>query len=659
MLDNLRPPTRKELIAAWRSLMQSKLKHKVPLNSTQALQCRRLLEYLTQEGTSDQNVKLLTTTDLAIARQVLLDVEPIERSNEHCELAKVIHSVGKSGELSGKAKDEDVQWSYLVRAMCRFGDAQGALQELYAKWGDTIYARYTTGEERLLEAVLQGLAAEGAERELARLINFALEHDVPYTPDLQEVLTLFFAQRDRVTETKEWFTKPLSKGQSRTTVYQAIALFAKRNNLQEWAIPFFHDLGKLQPRKRHWDALLQAMLLVGMRLEEVQAMMSHMVGPNGTVDPDTDTINSLLKAAVELQDQELAKNIIAIAEESDISPNEYTYLTLLDLHVASGSAVNAEAAFQSLQDAGSISLNAPTKVWEEYTILVNKYLTLLSRQRPPNFDLIVKLLGHVEEDRVHLEPETVASLCLQFLENDQSFDVMDILAIHAFRYSEAQREVVQSAFVTFCLDPNTSTSRSWGAYQLLQQFFQDLSFERRVELLQAFFNRKRPDMATYVFGHMRQHRNKAYQPTLDTYVQCFEGFTKNPDREGTETVHNMFKMDMRIQPNTRLYTALMMAFTACDMPLKALDLWNLIRQSREGPSYATLEAVFWTLERKSGGDKLAREIWQKIEHMDLEVPISVYNGYIGAIAASGNEKEVRGLIMKTATAVGEEPDIMT
>jgi len=601
----------------------------------------------------------LTTADLAVARQVLLDVEPIERSKEHCELAKLIHSLGGSEELSGKAKDTDVQWSYLIRAMCRFGDAQGALQELYAKWGDPIYTKYTTGEEGLLEVVLQGLAAEEAERELVQLVNFALERDVPYTPALQEVMTIFFAQRDRVSETKEWFTKPLSQGQSRTTVYQAIALFAKRNNLQDWAIPFFHDLGGLQPRKRHWDALLQAVLVVGMRLEEVQVMMSHMVGPNGALDPDIDTINSLLKAAVELQDQELAKNIVAIAEEKDISPSEYTYLILLDLHITSGSTANAEAAFQSLQDAGSISLNASTKVWEEYAALMNKYLLLLSKQRPPQFEFIVKLLGHVEEDRIHLEPETVASLCLQFLENDQSFDVMDILAVHAFRYSEAQREVVQSAFVTFCLDPSTSTSRSWGAYQLLQQFFQDLSFERRVELLQSFFNRRRPDMATYVFGHMRQHRNREYQPTLDTYVQCFEGFAKNPDREGTETVHNMFKMDMRIQPNTRLYTALMMAFTACDMPLKALDLWNLIRQSREGPSYATLEAVFWTLEKKSGGEKLAREIWQKMEHMDLEVPLSVYNGYIGAIAASGNEKEVRGLIMKTPTAVGTEPDIMT
>lgn len=666
VLDNLRPPPRKELIAAWRSLMECKYKHKVPLNRTQAMQCRRLLQYLTKTGTSEQNVKLLTTADLALARRVILEIEPIERSREHYELAKAISAARSSGEVSGKTRDEELEWADLLRAMSRFGEAQAAAQDLFSKWDNSKYATHITGEDRggggedrILDTVLQGLADEGAEGRLLELLEFSLERGVPYTPALQEIITVFFANRDRIPETKAWFTKPLFKGHSRPSVYHTVASFARRNHLQEWAIPFFQDLGQMQPRKHRWNALFRAVLLVGLPLEQVQTMMSHMVGESGPLSPDIDTINSLLKAAVELVDQELARSIVGIAETMDISPNEYTYLTLLDLHIASGSVANSEAAYQSLQDAGSIPLSASANIWAEYTTLLNKYLVLLGEQRPANFESIVKLLNTVEEDRVHLEPETVAALCLRFLENDQSFDVMDILAVHAFRYSEAQREVVQNAFVAFCLDKSTSTSRAWGAYQLLQQFFQDLSFERREELLRSFFERKRPDMATYVFGHMRQHRNRAYQPTLETYVQCFQGYTKNPDKEGTEMVHNMFKMDTRIQPNTRLYTALMLAFTACKLPLKALDVWSQIKQSLEGPSYTTLEGVFWTLEKKSGGHSEAREIWQKIEDMDLEVPLSVYNAYIGAIAASGNEKEVRGLIMKTVSAVGMEPDIMT
>ena len=669
MLDNLRPPKRKELLAAWRSLMQSKLRDQLPLNSTQAVQCRRLLQYLTNREVSEDNTKSLTWEDLATARQVLLDIEPIERSKEHADLARALKDAVGAIEPSGEPVDEAAQWSYLVRAMSRFGEAREASRELYAKWDDAAYSKLITGkregserrtgEQGVLDAVLEGLSIEGAEEELVELVNFALKNGIPYNRRLRGVVVDFFAKRDRVPETQEWFTKSFNASQVYPMTFQTVASFAWRNKLQDWALPLFKELGQTRPSKGRWDVLLQSMVLFDIPLEEIQTMMSHMVDLNGPLQPDIDTFNLMLKAAAEMVDPDLAKSIIAVAEDMDISPNEYTYLALLDLHLASGSVANSAAAFQGLQDAGHISRKAPASVWVEYGNLLNRYLIMASEQRPPNFEFILKLLNTVEEDKIHLAPETVAALCLRFLENDQNFDVMDILSIHAFRYSEAQRNVVQDAFVTFCLDKKNSTSRAWGAYQLVQQFFQDLSFERRTQLLQGFFDRKRPDMATYVFGHMRQHQNNAYQPKLDTYVQCFEGFAKNPDQEGVETVHNMLKMDTRVTPNTRLYTAMMLAFTGSGLNLRAIDLWNLIKQSREGPSYETLAAVFWTFQRSSGREKEARAVWQKIEQMDLEVPLFVYNAYVAAVAAGGNENEARGLIQKTASYVGTEPDIMT
>ncbi|KAG5928365.1 hypothetical protein E4U42_000758 [Claviceps africana] len=64
-------------------------------------------------------------------------------------------------------------------------------------------------------------------------------------------------------------------------------------------------------------------------------------------------------------------------------------------------------------------------------------------------------------------------------------------------------------------------------------------------------------------------------------------------------------------------------------------------------------------ERKPGGERQAREIWEKIERMDLEVPATVYNAYVGAIAGSGNEKETRGLLLNMALYVGTEPSSVT
>jgi hypothetical protein len=660
MLDNLRPPTRKELMAAWNSMMQYKKSKKVPLNSTQALQCRRLLEYLTKPAEDGQNVKQFSSAHLALTRQVLLEIEPHERSREHLDLAKSLYQVLSSGQYKGQALSADTLWSQLVLSMCRFNGALEASKELYAKWDDPEYQKYTNGSESLLESVAQALANEGHETELLRLLEFAENHGVPYSSALQETVTAFFAQRDRTHETKHWFTKPLAKGHSRPTLYPTVASFAARNQLQDWAMPFFLELGQAQPPKACWDALLRSALLVGMTLPEAQVMMSHMVDKRKEqLTPDTATINSLLRVAAERADSGLASEILALSAEMSIRPNEETYLILFAVHIACGDVLQAQAALGQLQYADSVDLEIASKMWDEYGQLINKYLLLLCCQTPPDFKLIIDVLATVEEEETHLEPETVASLCLRFLENDQHFDVMDILSIHSFRYSEAQRAVVQGAFLSFCLDSATSTSRSWQAYQILQQFFQDLSLDKRVELLQAFFDRKRPDMATHVFGHMRQHRNKMYHPTADTYVLCFEGFSRCPDREGTDTVHNMLKMDMRMQPDTRVYTALILAYAACDAPLKALDYWNEVRQSREGPSYATLEAVLWALEKKSGGAKDARELWERITALDLEIPARVFNAYVGAIASDGNEKEVRGLIMKMASFVGTEPDAMT
>lgn len=659
MLDSLRPPPRRELVEAWKKLMQSKLKRRVPLNSTQALQCRRLLEYLAEPSNPEQQVKPLSSADLSMARQVLLDIEPLERTQNHLDLAKALHAVWSSGNFTGKTRSPELQWAYFVKSLCRFGGSQEALQMMYSKWSDPAYAEYLDKEDRLVEAVARGLSREGRETELVKLVEYAEHHGVPYDAGTQAVMVEFFAKRDRVPETQHWLSKPITQSYSQVEVYRTVASFAMRNGLQDWAMPLFLELGQSQPKKKYWDVLSQATLLVGKGLGEVDTMMSHMVDRNGALSPDIHTLNGLLRVAVETKDATLGEEVLALGAAKGLAPNGETYLILLQMRLATGNVAGAQAAYEQVKYLEPWNNESRPWLFDEYRELLSQYLVFLSCQSPPDFKLILALLEAVEEEQILLDPETVATLCLRFLENDQHFEVMDILSVHSFLYSEAQREVVQNAFITFCLDHHTSTSRAWGAYQLLHQFFQDTSFERRSRLIDAFFDRKRPDMASHVFGHMRQHRNKSYHPKMDTYIRCLEGFARYPDAEGLGMVHNMLKMDTTIQPTTKLYTAMMLAYTACDKPLAALDFWNEITLSRDGPSYASLEAVFWTLERKPGGDRKAREIWERIERMDLELPPAVYNAYIGAVAGSGNEKEVRSLIMNMASFVGTEPNAMT
>lgn len=658
MLEKVRPPPRKELIEAWKRLMQSKLRTRTPMNSTQALQCRRLLEYLTKPAKPDQNVKPLSSADLAMARQVLLDIAPDERSQHHLDFARALHEVWMSGNFSGKVRSTEQQWAYLVKMLSIYGDSSAALEMLYSKWNTPEYAAFLTQDEHLVGAVAAGLAREGKEKELLGLAEYAEAHGVAYDSVIQAAIVPYFSEQNRVQETQFWFTKPI-KTNTQVAVYRSVASFAMRNDLQDWATPFFLKLGESSPKRKYWDVLLQAVLLMGKSLAEVSTMMSHMVDRNGDVEPTIHTINGLVDVAIELNDPQLAKSVLALGLEKGLSPNGETYIAVLDLCVASDNLADAREAFAQVQHLDPLNNESKPELSTRYTRLVNRYLVALARQTPPDFKYIISVLETVEEYGLRLEPETVASLCLRFLENDQHFDVMDILAIHSFMYSEGQREVVQNAFIQFCLDPKTSTSRAWGGYQLLQQFFEDTSFERRTRLMEAFFERKRPDMASHVFGHMRQHRNQMYHPRMETYIKCLQGFAQNPDLEGVEMVHNMLKMDTTVQTDTKLHTALMLAYTGCDKPLIALDFWSQITQSQEGPSYATLQAVFWALERKPGGYKMAREVWDRIERMDLEVPAGVYNAYVGAIAGSGSEKEVRSVIMKMPSVVGTEPEPMT
>lgn len=639
--------------------MQSKLKRKLPLNSTQALQCRRLLEYLAQPADATQQVKAFSSADLSMARQVLLDIEPQERTKNHIDMAKSLYSVWLSGNYSGKTRSNELQWTFLVKMLCEYGSSEEALRMLKTHWNDPKYSIYLATEDKLVEYVAKGLAREGKEAELVELVNHAVENGVPYDAGIQSAVVEFFAERDRVAETQLWLSKPITQRNPRVDVYRAVASFARRNHLQDWAIPLFLELGQSQPKKKYWDVILQSILLLGKSLAEVDTMMSHMVDRNGSFPPNINIMNGLLRVAVELKDAGLGEEILALAAEKAITPNGETYLTLLRLRLETHNLSAAQRAFEQVKHFEPWNNESGSNVFNIYRQCCNQYLTLLSQQTPPDFKLILTLIEAVEEDQILLDPETTGLLCVKFLENDQHFDVMDLLSIHSFLYSEQQREVVQNAFVAFCLDPNTSTSRAWGAYQLLQQFFQDTSFERRTKLLKAFFDRKRPDMASHVFGHMRQHRNKEFHPRMETYITYLEGAAQYPDPEGLAMVHNMLKMDTTIQPTTKLYTGLMLAYTGSDKPLIALDFWNEITQSREGPSYASLEAVFWTLEKKSGGDKQAREIWERIERMDLEVSASVYNAYVGAIAGNGNEKEVRGLIMNMSSYLGQGPDPLT
>lgn len=657
ILDNVRPPPYDELIQAWKAFFNAKLSSRVPLNASQAVQCHRLLDYLLQQ-LPEAAVKSpqLASKDLVTALNALRSLRPREQTSQHLDFAQRIYSVLTTDAFKAKNGDPTSNlWAQYIQTICLYGGSKEALELLYSSWDDVV--ELAKSGHNLVPSVAQGLAREGHEQELTALVTYAEKNEVPFDKETQTVIVKFFAKQNQVSETKYWFDKlPLSRKRS-AEVYPLVASFALRNNLQEWAVPYFLELGDTKPEKPYWDSLLQAILIMGKGLKQVETIMSHMVDSTGPLKPDTATINGLLRAAVGLKDPMLAEEILLLAEEQGLKLDGETYLIQMSLRLDAGYLPGVQAAFKNVKRFEPWQSN-PDRWWE-YCQLLNNYLGALCAQPTPDFKLIGELVNIAEEDQVQLEPETVATLCVRFLENEQPFDVMDTLSVHAFQFSAAEREVVQEAFVRFCLNPETSTLRAWTTYQLLRQFFQDLSFERRASLVGAFFDRKRPDMASHVFGHMRQHRHMDFHPKLDTYITFFEGLGQHPDEEALEMVFNMLKMDTTLQPNTKLYTALMLAHTACGRPLQAIDFWTEITSSREGPSYASLEAIFWALENRAAGAKMAHKVWKRIESMDVDIPPAVFNAYVGAIAGSAEVVEAQNTILRMGKVTGAEPDAMT
>ncbi|CAI4215245.1 unnamed protein product [Parascedosporium putredinis] len=439
-----------------------------------------------------------------------------------------------------------------------------------------------------------------------------------------------------------------------TQTYAAIIKFSRRTGLQDWVNEAFKALIDHNPRKAHWDVIFQwAVFCRDEGVEGVKHMIDIMVKnnpENESARPDIDTINGLIRTAMEKNDPYLAERFLALASELGISPNSTTYILQMDYRIDAKDLSGAKAAYQDI---------LRTEIQDDEDLaVINKYIRALCGLERPLLKSIHETMANLEHRLVTLDPETVVALCMAFLKNDDQYDVIDTLAVHVFHYSSEQREQIRSAFVEFILEEKNSTSRVWDAYQLLMQFFPETTRGCRVKVMGAFFDRKRADMATGVFMHMKEHVNRDFRPTVDEYVVMLEGLGQVPDEASLESVHNMLKIDTNVQSCTKLSNALMIALGACGRSLRALDIWHDISRSAEGPSYASLEIIFAVLEKKPFGDEDAKAIWRSMERMELEIPPSVFAAYCGSLAGNARLDEVKSLIKGMSRTVGYDPDSM-
>ena len=663
--EKARLPDREPLINGLERFIGFKRRRHQAINPTQAFLLIRVLTHLLvtarSEGETCDDVSTRWLRELLF----VLRWPPRGRTDEHLALAKLLYdeiewrqqAVPESlGDVSPAVLNSFVK--HFLEILTRYGASVEAVERFDGlRQGLSGQALDETGKQ-VWAMILEGLAREGLERELLSEYQKAREGGLKHLPGIHEIMTTFYSRQDKVEETKSWFERPIYGGKLPTPeTYLEMVRFSLRNGQQQWSQPIFENLLKLHPQKEFWDVLFQwAVLAMDRGVEDIKKMISTMQRGSGDgrgPDPDFATIDALITAAIEKNNPYLAERFLSLGAELRIPLNSTTYLLQMNYRIDARDFSGAEAIWEKLRTR-QIQIER-----EEDVPVINKYLRLLCSVDKPNLELILDITAELEQRRALLEPETVVALCMTFLHGDQQFDVIDTLSVHTLNLSLEERAQVRKGFVEYCLDRRTSTARIWDAYSLLRQYFPETEPQDRIRLMDAFFDRRRPDMACYVFGHMRGHGNPAQRPTVDTYARCLEGLGKYPDRESLRMVHNMLKMDTTVEVGTRLRNALMLAYASCGEPFTALEFWEQIAASSEGPTYNSLAILFYTCECLHARDNTAQETWNKIKRMDLEIPPFVFWSYCGALAGQGLLGEAQRLISGMEASLGYSPSLMT
>ncbi|KAI0134055.1 hypothetical protein BJ170DRAFT_591048 [Xylariales sp. AK1849] len=702
--DNLRPPPREELVKAFRDFFKHKKLNYRSVNSIQARVARDVLDYLSEPTGRDREFAL-RISDLRTAQDSLM-VRPRENPRQLVELSKALFleirklstlggpqtraqpRLPKSGEKRSAVVDHALDTATMMRILSQYGYSIEARDHLLNFW-PTLEEDPNLGYGRtkaLWIPVLRGIAQEGKEKELLDFLSTLQERSgLPFGRSIHEIMATFYARRNDIEKMEDWFNKPIepdapaaqddavddkeptyhdfarstspSPSPSPTPLaYQEVFRCAIRNNHKDWALSIYekitNDLDALSQKHYTDEAVLLiyrfAVLLLGKGPEHIEHMM--MSNPDPRFKPNMNIVNELIEAAIEKDDPYMAERLTALVPKLGLEPERRFFRLQLQYRLRAGDLDGAFTAFRSLQNQEGDDDDWP---------LLNKLIRALCEVPAPSYQKVLDITSYLEQLTATLEPETVVSLCMAFLKNDEQYEVIDTLSLHTIHFSHEERAVVSKAFVGFCLDSANSTARVWDAYALLRQFFPDMGIEYRVSIMDTFFNRKRADMASHVFGHMRQHSNATYRPTVEIYIRCLEGIGRCPDLESLKMVHNMLKMDTTIEPTTQLYNALMIAYTSCEEHYRALDFWKEISDSIEGPSYQTLEIVFRTYENTPFGDEPAKVLWDKLQKMDIDIPKNVLTAYLGVLACHSYMGEAKKMLEEMDAEVGTRPDVLT
>ena len=652
---NFTSETHTDLVNALNSFFHWQAQSRKPLSRSYAEHAWNTVQYLSTRP-EFRRKQWLSTKSISRALQVLertsLDVNELHEKLAE-ELLRMLLFADKSKSSQSLSLEAEALHT-LLKLMAHNGKAIDSQLSHCVKLEKHIDNRASS--QKFWHGVLYEYAKSGNEAKLLKALSQIECLNLQLSREMYDVLIQYYATHDNVEKARNWYKQSVQADNKSITAatYSAILRCCSRTGEIEWGNSIARSIAEGDVSKEVWDAIFIWAAATGKGVEEVDRLMDLMTkrSQDGLgLQPDSITINQLIEHSVNRNDPYSAERFLYLGKRRDIQPNTETYTLQIIYRMAINDLDGALGATKGLQSEITWSGKSSSAI--------NELVQKMCKSRKNDFHTIMDLVEQLSARKCPLKAKTVLGLCILHLARNELHEVIDLLKTYSFDYSAEERIPIRDVLVSFCLNPINSTSQAWDTYMVCRHTFDtEATRDIREQIMHAFFQRGRPDMACYVFGHMRRHPRPEIRPTANTYIAFFEGVAACRDGETLEVVHSQLKLDATIDPNTRLLNALMLAYTRCDMANRSIEFWDEIVASREGPSYDSIRLIFQACERSQFGDRRAKRIWGKLIGMEISIPNHVFAAYVGAIASHSRLEDALQLIEMGVGIFGHAPNVL-
>ncbi|KAJ9264963.1 hypothetical protein DTO195F2_1975 [Paecilomyces variotii] len=650
LADKSRPPTNDILAKAFRDFFSSHVDTPGVITDFHArllIVTWKHLKAQQEELEPDEYGAVFSTENLENVLFVLSEAQCLEESRDAVQkVARFAFLELCSDRGFGPNNVNQQPLLAYINLLCSYGNPEEARHVVEKFWNQLRECKPSPWL-----TVMRGFAMKGDRRQLRRITEELEKQGTKFDRESHEHLTLVLIEQDLLNAVKSIYDCPISGNLEPTiATKKAVIKYAILRSESEWATHVFQSLPQeLTPETR--DIILLWEAAKGGKAAELSAKMKVIAAENPELQTSLtiSTVNDLVELANGKEDPALALDFLSLASQWGLQPNTQTHMLHLESRVQAGDVDGILGCLDKIEDIQSVALS--------YVPLINRVVTALCLSQPSDtlFDQILSLLDPLVENNIRFEAATVAALSHMLLLRRDWNALSELLRPRLGSYDTEERSTIRKSFTTFILDPNLKSEDAWEAYGILKLAFPETGVATRTDIMTSFFKRNRSDLACMVFGHMRQADKLSQRPKPDTYARCFQGLSRAADKENLELVHNMLKLDLEVDINTRILNGLMLAYASCGNPEKSMEIFRDILQSDEGPNHKTITIFFKACENHHNGAQEAFKMMEKTKLLEIAVDRRMYHAYIEALAAQCEFDHAVQAVDKMESQIGHPP----